>query len=158
MHRHSSRDPLFWPIGRACAQAGWGAFFHMYDPACPNSALTVCWLGLLNLVWIPLLLLSCLSAEHSHRLGDNSKSISFPVEGYPFPFSCQCHALVTDKVPCPRSLPLREREKISLIPSTASWEGLAPLHSDVWLCGSLKCLLRYVRVLSWFMNVVLIVS
>ena len=113
--------------------------FHVCDPVHPCSALTLCQLGLLSLVWIPLQLLSCLGVEHSHRLGGNSQSTSIPMEG------CLFYLLLSvpapGEVPHPRLLLLREREEISLPPSTASQGSpvLPPL--DVWLCGSPRHLL-----------------
>ena len=76
----------------------------------------------------------------------------FPWKAAP-PFSAPC------TVPCPRSLPLGEREEVLLPPSTSS-EGLNTTspHSDVWLHESLRCLLNCLSVLCWFMKVFLIVS
>ena len=50
-----------------------------------------------------------------------------------------------------------EREEIPLPPSTSSRGDPTPPPSDVWLCGSLRCLLCCLNVLYWFMNVLLVV-
>ena len=57
-----------------------------------------------------------------------------------FPFSSQCCALATTRGPVPQITPAWEGEEISLPPSIASWQGPAPPPSEVWLCGSLRCL------------------
>ena len=69
----------------------------------------------------------------------------------PSPFRAMCS-------PAPY-VAAKEGEEIPLPPSTSSW-GVhpAPPPSDVWLCGSLRCLLCYMNVFCWFMNVLSVVS
>ena len=98
-YQHSSGDPLLWPTSQADVpfRSRRGAFFLVYNPVCSRSALIACPTGLLGLVEMASLLLSCISVEPPSRLVGNSESKSVPVEGCFFPLvlselHTDCHA------------------------------------------------------------------
>ena len=161
MRTGSGRDLLLWPTSPAGVPGGSGergAFFHMHDPVLPYSALIVCPSGLLNLVWMTLQFLSCLSVELSHRLGGNSESTRIPVEG------------------CIFSLLLSRPHTGGHVMSHALdgchsggkgdpftsfhclLRGARHPHLQTYGCRSLRCLLCCLNVFCWFMNVLFIVS
>ena len=140
-----------------------GAFFHMHDPACSCSGLSLCLLVLFGMVRIMRQLLSCFGVEHSCGLGNNSESESIPMEshgGLPVLPSLAVACWLPCKVLHPRSLPAATgggRGDL-LISFHCLLGGPVPPSLDVWLHRSLRCLLLSVNVFCWFMNVLFTVS
>ena len=131
-----------------------GTFFHTCNPRWSHSTLTMCPPGLLDLVKMPLRLLSLLSMECSHVLGGNYESEDVPAEGWPFPpLLSELHSGHHAKSHAWHPF---EREKRSLYLLPLSTRGVQYLHLQTYGCVALSDIYCIVWIFSdglWMSNV-----